>query len=56
MQKRKNASTRENTQNMRIKKQYSRLGCGKQEIPNHQKMRCFNESKKGSIPNNLCKL
>jgi hypothetical protein len=53
MQKRKKTNTHENPQNMNNKKQYSRLGFGKQEIPNHQKERCFNEEKKGSIPNNL---
>jgi hypothetical protein len=44
--KRKKINTHENPQKMSNKKHNSRLGCGKRESPNHQKMRFLNEYKK----------
>jgi hypothetical protein len=46
MQKRKKTRTHENPQNTSNKKQFSRLGYGKKEIPNHPKQRDVSMKKK----------
>jgi len=55
MQREGRTITHENPQTMSIKKQHSRLGCGKKESHNHHKARYFKWRQKGSKQRKLCK-